>query len=314
MAAGDVADRIGRRTTIIQGCGIFCVGCALQSAASTWKLLVAGRLVAGLGVGFVSATIILYMAEVAPRKIRGAIVSAYQFFVTIGLMLASIVTYATQDFNGSASYRIPIKIQYLWALTLAIGLLFLPETPRYFVKRGDHTKAARVLARLRGQPEESEYIQQELAEIIANHQYEVDAVPQGGYFASWSNCFRGSIRKQESNLRRTVLGASLQMMQQFTGVNFIFYYSTTFFSQLNLGINPFLLSLITTLVNVFSTPIAFWTVERFGRRPLLIWGALGMVICQYIVAIAGTIAGDNKNIVKVEIAFVMAYVFMFASS
>lgn len=277
-------------------------------------MLVAGRLVAGLGVGFVSATIILYMAEVAPRKFRGAIVSAYQFCVTIGLMLASVVTFATQFFASSASYRIPIGIQFVWALTLAIGLLCLSKTPRYFVKRGDDKKAAKVLARLRGQPEESRYIQQELAEIIANHQYEMDAAPKGGYFASWTNCFRGSIHKQDSNLRRTLLGASLQMMQQFTGVNFIFYYSSTFFATLNLGVDPFLLSLITTLVNVFSTPIAFWTVERFGRRPLLIWGALGMVICQYIIAIAGIVAGENKEIVKVEIAFVMAYIFMFASS
>ena len=104
------------------------------------------------------------------------------------------------------------------------------------------------------------------------------------------------------------------MMQQFTGVNFIFYYSTSFFALLDLGVNAFLLSLITTLVNVLSTPISFWTVERFGRRPLLIWGALGMVICQYIVAIAGTVAGSDKNGVKVEIAFVCVYIFLFAST
>lgn len=277
-------------------------------------MLVAGRCVAGLGVGFVSAIIILYMAEIAPRKVRGAIVSAYQFCVTIGLMLASVVTFATQNLHNSASYRVPIGIQFLWALILIAGLLFLPETPRYFVKRGKLDKAAHSLARLRGQPEKSDYIQQELAEIVANYQYEMEITPRGGYFGTWANCFRGSIHKQESNLRRTVLGASLQMMQQATGVNFIFYYSTTFFSQLHLGVDPFLLSLITTLVNVFSTPISFWTIEKFGRRPLLIWGALGMAICQYIVAISGTVAGDNKDIVKVEIAFVMAYVFMFAST
>lgn len=277
-------------------------------------MLVAGRLVAGLGVGFVSATIILYMAEVAPRNVRGAIVSAYQFCITIGLMLASVVTFGTQSFATSASYRIPIGIQFVWALILAVGLFVLPETPRYFVKRGDHHKAAGVLACLRGQPEHSDYVQQELAEIIANHQYEMEVVPGRGYLSSWMNCFRGSISKQSSNLRRTLLGTSLQMMQQFTGVNFIFYYSTSFFAQLNLGVNPFLFSLITTLVNVFSTPISFWTVERFGRRPLLMWGALGMATCQFVVAISGTVAGNNKNVVKVEIAFVMAYVFTFASS
>lgn len=290
------------------------IGASLQCAAATWKTLVAGRFIAGLGVGFVSAIIILYMAEIAPRKIRGAIVSAYQFCITIGLMLASIVTYATQHLENSVSYRLPIGIQLVWAGILIVGLLCLPETPRYFVKKGKHDEAVQALSRLRGQPKESQYVQQELAEIVANYRYEIELTPQGGYLVTWANCFRGSIFKQDSNLRRTVLGASLQMMQQFTGVNFIFYYSTTFFGQLNLGIDPFLLSLITTLVNVFSTPISFWTVEKFSRRPLLIWGALGMIICQYIVAITGTVAGNDKDAVKIEIAFVMAYVFMFAST
>lgn len=277
-------------------------------------MLVAGRFIAGLGIGFVSATIILYMAEIAPRQIRGSVVSAYQFFVTIGLMLASVVTYTTQHFDNRVSYRLPIGIQFIWAGILLLGLLFLPETPRYFVKKGRLDKAAHSLARLRGQPEQSEYVRTELAEIVANFQHEVEIMPKGGYLSSWANCFRGNLYRQDSNLRRTILGASLQMMQQFTGVNFIFYYSTTFFGQLQLGVNPFLLSLITTLVNVFSTPISFWTIEKLGRRPLLIWGALGMIICQYIVAITGTIGGADKVIVKVEIAFVMIYVFMFAST
>lgn len=196
---------------------------------------------------------------------------------------------------------------------LSTLILFL-MVYRYFVKRGRLDKATQALARLRGQPENSDYITQELAEIVANHEHEMQAVTGTGYTTTWANCFKGSVWRADSNLRRTILGTSLQMMQQFTGVNFIFYYSTTFFALLNLGINPFLLSLITTLVNVVSTPISFWTIEKFGRRPLLIWGAVGMTICQYIVAIAGTVAGSNKNVVKVEIAFVLLYIVAFAST
>ena len=171
------------------------------------------------------------------------------------------------------------------------GLAFLPDSPRYFVKRGQLDKAVHSLARLRGQPKDSEYIQQELAEIVANHQYELRAIGQGGYFRSWANCFSGSVFNPSSNLRRTILGTSAQMMQQWTGINFIFYFGTTFFKQLGTITNPFLISLVTTLVNVCSTPVSFWTVERFGRRPLLIWGAVGMVVCQFIIAIAGTVDG-----------------------
>jgi len=122
------------------------------------------------------------------------------------------------------------------------------------------------------------------------------------------------LTKPSSNLRRTILGTSLQMMQQWTGVNFVFYFGTTFFQELGTISNPFLIGLITTLVNVCSTPISFYTVEKFGRRPLLIWGALGMVICQFIVAIIGTVDGQNPSAVKAMIAFICIYIFFFAST
>ena len=314
LIAGDLADFIGRRVTIIAGCGVFIVGVILQTASSSLGLLVAGRLIAGFGVGFVSAIIILYMSEIAPRKVRGAIVSGYQFCITIGLLLASCVDYGTQDRGDSGSYRIPIAIQMLWALILGTGLFLLPESPRYFVKRGDLPKAANALARVRGQPEDSEYVQQELAEIVANHEYELQVVPQGSYFSSWANCFHGSLWKANSNLRRTILGTSLQMMQQWTGVNFIFYFGTTFFQDLHTISNPFLISLITTLVNVCSTPISFWAIEKIGRRPLLIWGAFGMVVCQFIVAIAGTADPNNNKTTSAEIAFICIFIFFFAST
>jgi MFS family permease len=154
------------------------------------------------------------MSEIAPKKVRGALVSGYQFCITIGILLASCVDYGTQNRNDTGSYRIPIAIQMLWAIILAIGLFLLPESPRYFVKKGNLEKAAHVLARLRGEPEGSEYIQQELAEIVANNEYEMSVIPQHGYIGSWLNCFKGGLRNSSSNLRRTILGTSLQMMQQ----------------------------------------------------------------------------------------------------
>ncbi|KAI1406446.1 general substrate transporter [Hypoxylon fuscum] len=313
LIAGDLADWVGRRTTIIGGCAVFLVGVVLQTASAGLGLLVAGRLVSGFGVGAVSAILILYMSEIAPRKVRGALVSGYQFCVTVGLLLASAVDYATQNRTDSGSYRIPIALQMLWALILGIGLFLLPESPRFFVKKSKLDSAAKTLSRLRGQPIESDLIQDELAEIIANHEYELSVAPEGGYWSTWGNCFRGSLTKSSSNLRRTILGTSLQMMQQWTGVNFVFYFGTTFFKQLGTIENPFLISLITTLVNVCSTPISFWSMERVGRRPLLIWGALGMVICQFIVAIIGTVTSSDSA-VKCMIAFICIYIFFFAST
>lgn len=304
LISGALADWLGRRTTIILGCAIFCVGVIIQVAAPYVNALVVGRLVAGFGVGFVSAINILYMSEVAPRKVRGAIVSAYQFAITIGIMLASCVCYGTQDRQDSGAYRIPIGMQFLWAIILAAGLLFLPESPRFFVKKQQFERAAAALSRVRGQPATSQYIQDELAEIQANFEWESQVAK-----VTWVGCFSGGF-KRNSNLRKIFIGTMLQFFQQATGINFIFYYNTTFFQQVGIQ-NPFLISLISTVVNVCSTPFAFVTIERFGRRPLLIWGAVGMTVCELIIAIVGTADAGSQAAHYCLIVFVCLYIFFF---
>lgn len=214
LIAGSFADWIGRRSTIIVGCCIFSVGVILQVASTTVALLVPGRLIAGFGVGFVSAIIILYMSEVAPKAVRGAIVSGYQFFITVGLLLASVVDQGTHNIMNTGSYRIPMSIQWIWALILGTGLFLLPESPRYYVKRDQLEEAAKSLSILRGQPIDSHYIRDELAELVANYRYEMENMQ-----SSWIDCFRGGW-KPSGNLRRVVLGMAMQMMQQWTGVNF----------------------------------------------------------------------------------------------
>jgi len=158
-------------------------------------------------------------------------------------------------------------------------------------------------------------------------------MPSTTWFGTWAACFSGSLRNPASNLRRTILGTSLQMMQQWTGVNVIFYYSTPFLTSTGAIDDPFLTSMIFTIVNVCSTPISFYTVERFGRRPLLIIGAFGMLICQFLVAIIGVTVGfnklvqvgvnpdgsallnaQNKGAVNAQVAFIAIFIFFFAST
>ncbi|KAG8158333.1 hypothetical protein KVR01_012094 [Diaporthe batatas] len=334
LIAGDVAEFIGRKWTVVTGCFIYILGVIVQVAttpnSSALGTIVAGRLIAGLGVGFESAIVILYMSEICPRKVRGALVAGYQFCITIGLLLAACVVYGSQHYGDTRAYRIPIGIQFPWGVILGVGLMFLPDSPRYFVKRGRLDRATDALSRLRGQPADSEYIQVELAEIVANEEYERQLIPNTTWFGSWANCFKGSVFSAKSNLRRTILGTSLQMMQQWTGVNFIFYYSTPFLQSTGAISNTFLISLIFTLVNVCSTPISFWTVERFGRRSILIIGAFGMLVCQFLVAIIGVTVGfnhthtdpndpdasiaDNIPAVNAQIAFIAIFIFFFAST
>lgn len=209
LVSGWSADLIGRKSTLIgPGCGVFTVGVIVQMAATHISGFCSGRFIAGLGVGCLSAVSIIYMSEVAPRKVRGAIVSLYQFAITIGLMLASCVGYATRNLEGSAAYRIPIGIQFLWAAILSIGLTLLPESPRYYVKKGRLDKAAKALARVRGQPVSSTCIEDELAEIVASHEFERQAGK-----VSWLGIFSGGISRPNSNLRKIFIGTTLQMMQ-----------------------------------------------------------------------------------------------------
>ncbi|EDU39757.1 high affinity glucose transporter RGT2 [Pyrenophora tritici-repentis Pt-1C-BFP] len=255
------------------------------------------------GIGFVSAVIILYMSEIAPKRFRGAIVSGYQFCITIGLLLAAVVDNRTQHRMDSGSYRIPMSLQWLFALVLGVGLFLLPESPRWYIKKGRNTDAARALATLRGQSPNSDYVNDELKELVANHEYEMRTMRAG-----WGDCFTGGW-KPSSNLRRVVLGMALQMMQQWTGVNF------------NLS------SLIGTMLTErlprvhdynrcerwFHTHF-FLAIEKFGRRPLLIFGAIGMLICEFIIAIVGTVAEGSKAAGIVLIVFTCIYIFFFAST
>lgn len=162
----------------------------------------------------ISALIPLYQSETAPKWIRGTIVGSYQLAITIGLLLASIVGNATKNRNDTGSYRIPIAVQFAWALILFFGMLLLPETPRMHIKRGKNEAAAKSLSRLRRLDVDHPAIVEELAEILANHEYEMSLGK-----ASWLDCFKGNLGW------RLLTGCLLQSLQQLTGVNFIFYVS-----------------------------------------------------------------------------------------
>ncbi|KAJ5966846.1 hypothetical protein N7501_003094 [Penicillium viridicatum] len=301
LGAAPIADKFGRRWGMIIESFVFCFGVVLQTISTSIPLFVAGRFFAGLGVGLLSATIPLYQSETAPKWIRGTIVGAYQLAITIGLLLAAIVNNATKDRDDTGCYRIPIAVQFAWAIILVVGMLVLPETPRFLIKQDRYEEATKALARLRRMDVNDPAVVAELAEVQANHEYEMSLGK-----ATYIEIVRGSLGK------RLATGCAVQGLQQLAGVNFIFYYGTTFFQ--NSGIqNSFVITLITSIINVVSTFPGLYMVEKWGRRPLLMFGAVGMCVSQLIVAIVGT-AIDSEVSNKVLIAFVCIYIFFFASS
>ncbi|KAB5571846.1 major facilitator superfamily transporter monosaccharide [Coniochaeta sp. 2T2.1] len=307
-----IADTIGRRWSLIASCWVFNLGVILQTASTSLDLFLAGRFFAGLGVGLVSALIPLYQSETAPKWIRGAIVGAYQLAITIGLLLAAVIDNATHLRQDTGCYRIPIAVQFAWSLVLIVGMLFLPETPRFLIKQGKMDRAARSLGILRRLAPDHPSIQDELAEIKANHDYEMSLGK-----ASYLDCFRAGMRK------RQLTGMGLQALQQLTGINFIFYYGTQYFK--NSGIkNSFTITMITSSVNVASTIPGLYFIDKWGRRPLLFWGAVGMAVSQLLVAVLGTTTTSQDalgNIIvhnvaaqKAGVAFVCIFIFFFAAT
>ena len=127
LLAAPFGDFLGRKWGLIASCLVFCVGVAMQTAATKLPLFVVGRVWAGLGVGLVSTLVPMYQSECAPKWIRGAIVGLYQFAITIGLLLAAIFNNATKNRQNHSSYRIPVAIQFIWAAILAFGMVLLPE-------------------------------------------------------------------------------------------------------------------------------------------------------------------------------------------
>lgn len=311
LLAFPMGDIVGRKWGIIASCAIFSLGVGLQ-LDTKWATFVIGRVIAGFGVGLVSCLVPMYQSECSPKSIRGLIVGLYQLAITIGALLAAIVLNSTKDHPNHSSWRIPIAVQFAWAAILSFGMFCLPESPRFLLKRGREQAARVSLGRLLTKPRDSPEVDAEYEEILAA--LEADRALGAG---SYADCFRNTEAK---NGLRTWTGILLQAWQQLTGINFIFYYGTTFFKSAGIS-NPFIITIICDVVNTAMTIVGVQLIDRVGRRRLLLIGAAGMCACEFIVAIVGVTAGHiqpnqsvNLPAQRVLIAFVCIYIAFFATS
>lgn len=300
-----ISDVYGRKSTIIFSTVIiFSIGNSLQVAASGLALLIVGRVVSGVGIGIISAVVPLYQAEAAQKNMRGAIITTYQLAITLGLLVSSGVSQGTEAINAPSSYRIPIGLQYVWSAVLGFGMIFLPESPRFYVMKDNIECAAESLSFLRGIPVEDPRLLEELVEIKATYDYESSFGP----VSIW-DCFRSSENRPKQVLR-IFTGISIQAFQQFSGINFIFYYGVYFFNKTGIK-SSYLVSFVTYAVNVaFNIPGMFF-IEYLGRRKVLVYGGIAITICNFIIAIVGvstksTVAND------VMIAFICVFIAAFS--
>ena len=260
LVAGALADRLGRRVTILLAAALFTVGAVLEAVAPGTVVLVIGRLVVGFGVGVASVAAPLYAAEQAPTHLRGRFVSIYQLAITIGIFVAYLVD---QALTNDDMWRVMLGVSAVPAVLLCIVMLPMPDTPRWLMKVGRRDDAAASLRKVRPDIDADA----ELSDIDAAERAEA------AERATWGEVFSKRLRKP------LMVGIGLAVFQQITGINAIIYYANKIFAQAGFA-TPQDQAAATTWaiggVNVLATFIAVAYVDRFGRRPLLLAGLVGM--------------------------------------
>ncbi|KAI9708019.1 MAG: hexose transporter hxt1 [Bogoriella megaspora] len=278
IIAAPLANAVGRKYSIVFWNIIFCVGVIVQIATQYhWYQIAIGRWVAGLGVGALSVLTPMYQSETAPRQIRGALVSCYQLFITLGIFVADCINFGTEADSSARSWRLPMGLGFIWPVIMATGIFFLPETPRWEFRHGKVDSAQRTIARSYGVSEDHWEVKREMAEI--REKFEAESA--GGGKHGWWEVFTGP-----KMFYRTLLGMTLQMLQQLTGANFFFYYGTTIFQATGIN-NSYVTAMILGGVNFGCTFGGLYVVEHFGRRRALIFGGFWMFVCFMVFASIG---------------------------
>lgn len=294
--AGPAADRYGRRLMILVAAAVFIVGALASAAAPGVEVLVVARIVIGVAIGLASAAAPVYISEVAPAESRGRLVTFFQLAVTIGILVAYLVGLA---FDGVEGWRWMLGLGCVPALALAVGMLRMPQSPRWLVMTGDDFAARATLAKIR--VDDPTAIDRELDDIKAS----LDERP-----GAWSELLQPVVRAA------LTVGVGLAILQQVTGINTVIYYAPTIveFTGVDSSAGSILAAVGVGIVNVAMTVVALRLLDRAGRRTLLMIGVSGMVVSLF--ALGGAFAGGGGSTLDSAIAIgsLMLYVASFAIS
>ena len=327
---GPISDKFSRRWSLLYANVVFLVGSIIQCAAQNIAMIFIGRFIAGLSIGMLSMVVPLYLSELAPPNLRGSLVALQQLGITVGIMIAFWLDYGTQHIGGTgngqsqAAWRVPLALQCVPSIILGAGTFVLPYTPRWLMNQDRGDEALATLVRLRRVAPDDQRVKMEFLEIKAATMFERETVVEN-YGTSGSK-FAIAFRQYVDlfaipHLRkRTLIACLLQIIQQFTGINAIIYYAPQIFSSIGLSGNSvnLLATGVVGIINFFSTIPAILYMDRWGRRKVLIIGAIGMSISQLIVGTLIAVYKDkwatNKSAGWATCVFVWLYISNFAFS
>ncbi|GFP85301.1 sugar transport protein 1 [Phtheirospermum japonicum] len=308
LAASAVTKRFGRRVSMMTAGFIFLIGAALTGGAVHLAMLIGGRILLGVGVGFANQSVPLYLSEMSPYNYRGRFNILFQLMITIGILSANVINYFTNTIRGGWGWRLSLSLAGVPALIILAASFFLSDTPNSLVERGMEDQAQALLKRIRGVDD----VQAEFDDmILARDEARLVKSPWGNLMGR--KCYRPQL----------VMAVLIPFFQQFTGINVIMFYAPVLFKTLGFGGSASLMSsVITGIVNMFATGVSIYGSDKWGRRSLFLEGGIQMLIFQITIAsLIGSRFGVSGNVTQIPawfasvvVACICAYVAGFAWS
>jgi len=296
--AGTLSDRLGRKKVLILSAVMFLVSAIGTALPQNLIQFVIFRIIGGLGVGAASMTSPMYIAEISPAKIRGRMVSVNQFAIIFGMLVVYFINYyiagrGDEAWNTETGWRWMFGSESIPAVLLLVLLFFVPESPRWLTKQSQKSKALQILSKVDGE----QYAEEEMQMIEETLSHES---------GSLSQLFNPGMRVV------LVIGVVLAVLQQVTGINVFLYFGSEIFEKLGgETIDAALLQqVVVGAVNLLFTVIAIWTVDKIGRKPLMLIGSAGMGIALFAMGTAGYLQATGMWM----LAFVLIYIASFALS
>jgi MFS transporter, SP family, xylose:H+ symportor len=264
--AGSLADKYGRKPGLVLAASIFALsslGMAFSQSLTTFVLM---RFAAGIGVGMASMLSPMYIAEVSPAHMRGRNVAINQLTIVFGILVTNLVNYTFAD-SGPDAWRWMFGLGAVPSILFFLGVLWLPESPRWLVKAGKQEQAKKVLDKIGN------------VAFAENTFIDIQKSLEGNTKQSYRAVFAKSVRPA------VVVGITLAVFQQLCGINVVFNYTSTIFESVGANLNQQLFETVSIgIVNLVFTLVAMWQVDKLGRRPLMLIGSLGLSIVYIVLA------------------------------
>ncbi|KAF7056342.1 hypothetical protein CFC21_063759 [Triticum aestivum] len=294
LFASIVTRKLGRRATMLGGGVVFLVGAVLNGFAMNIAMLIIGRILLGIGVGFSNQAVPLYLSEMAPAKMRGMLNISFQLMITVGILAANLINYFTAKISGGWGWRISLGLAAVPAIIMAGGSLFLPDTPNSLVARGKEEEARAMLRRIRGTHD----IGLEYDDLVAASKAS-KAIEN-----PWKTLLERRYRPQ---LAMAIL---IPTLQQLTGINVVMFYAPVLFKTIGFGGTASLMSsVISGGVNMLATFVSIATVDRLGRRKLLLEGGCQMILAQFVLGTLIWIKFGTDGVATISRSYAIGVVF-----